>query len=267
MSSLENIYSKSKLSVRRSQMDVTSAENTYKQYVEFVFQNTNSSTYKVLDIGCGNGWSTFLLSKKFNEVIGLDVHASAFEPETNDKLKYIQGSTTNIPFVENTFDAVCTNECLEHVEDIKKALQEIDRVLKPDGIVIIVGPNLFSLAQSWRGLTNYVWKNRPVTTIFFRNKNMPFHPHGNTIPEIILYLFRNLYYIFILFFNKAPLFLKRTPDLNPPFHADNDACYFLNPYDLNHFFGSLGYKIKSQISFKSILRSGTLFTARKKSIR
>jgi SAM-dependent methyltransferase len=265
---LAQIYEHSEEHVRRSGFSEEQARSAYSSYVDYVDYFCNLKNKSVLDVGCGNGWSSFLLSLKQANVTGVDLHPRSFEPPISSLLRYQQGSATQLPYSDRSFDIVTTHECLEHIDSPIMAMNEFDRVLKSGGYVCIVGPNLLSLLQSIRGLTNYVWKVRPWSGIFWRQPDMPRHPHGNTLPEIIARLVVHSFWIVKLLILRKPLFQMRTPDLNPPFHADNDACYYLNPLDLKYYFKSKGYEIintsgKNRPAWLALLPSGTWFCARK----
>ena len=49
-----------------------------------------------------------------------------------------------LPFQNETFDVVCSNELIEHVPDVETALAEMIRVTRKGGRIIICGPNLCS---------------------------------------------------------------------------------------------------------------------------
>lgn len=267
-SPLSKVYSESQEHVRRAGLDIEKAHMAYGAYVDYVDHFLPLTKKEMVDVGCGNGWSSYLLSRKGARVIGVDLHATAFEPTKNSQLNYQQGSATALPFANASVDVVGTHECLEHVDLPQKALAEFDRILKPGGMVFVVGPNLLSVLQSFRGLLIYVWKSRPIKNIFFRSPGMPSHPHGNTLPEIFVKLWVHLYWIAKLLVLRSPLFQMREPDLKPPFHADNDACYYLNPLDLKFYFESRGYEIvnfsgKNRPSSTALIASGTWFCARK----
>jgi SAM-dependent methyltransferase len=269
-SSLAKVYEFSADHVRRSGFDEQKAQQAYSGYVNYVDHFCQLANKKTLDVGCGNGWSSFLLSQKGAIVTGVDLHASSFEPpQQSQKLTYVQGSAVSLPFANAAFDVVTTHECLEHVEDPLQALNEFDRVLKPGGYVCIVGPNLLSLLQSVRGLTSYVWQVRPFSGLLFRQPGMLSHPHGNTIPEILVRLLIHSWWIAKLYLLRKPLIKTRKPDLVPPFHADNDACFYLNPLDLKYYFASKGYEIinfsgHNRPEWAAMIPSGTWFCARKK---
>ncbi len=99
----------------------------------------------VLDIGCGSGHGSFVLADKFSAVKGVDVSAEALDYArqnwNNAKIEYKQGSGTEIPFPDSSFDVVVAYEVFEHICDWKRFLSEIKRVLKPGGLVYISTPN------------------------------------------------------------------------------------------------------------------------------
>ena len=102
---------------------------------------------KVLDAACGEGYGSSLLAEEAEEVTGLDIDKEAVENANhkygNKKLSYLKGSIEELPFEDHTFDVVVSFETIEHVgEEIqKKFLEEICRVLKPEGTLIMSTPN------------------------------------------------------------------------------------------------------------------------------
>jgi len=73
---------------------------------------------------------------KFRKQKNLDYTTADIESPLADVLMDVQ----NIPFEDNTFDIVFCNHVLEHVEDDKKAMQELYRILKPGGLGIFQVP-------------------------------------------------------------------------------------------------------------------------------
>ena len=233
LSELQDLYRNSSQKVRKITLKAEDAEKHYGRYVNFVLRYAQSGSF--LDIGCGSGWSSYLFSQKNMDVRGMDLHESGYEAPESETLKFEKGDAQNLKFSDEMFDNVSTNECLEHVPDPELALREMIRVLKPGGHLFIVGPNLLSLGMSIKALFRYVWMQRPITRVLFRDKDLPYHPLGNTLPEIITYLFKNIFRILGKLMSSKPSFIMRVPDLRPPFHADSDSCYLLNPIDLEKF--------------------------------
>lgn len=100
---------------------------------------------KVLDIACGEGYGSNLLSKIAGHVTGVDIDAdvinNAKEKYLSKNLQFLTGSVDNIPAADDQFDIVVSFETLEHTGDHEKMASEIKRVLKPEGLLIISTPD------------------------------------------------------------------------------------------------------------------------------
>lgn len=102
---------------------------------------------KILDLGCGNGYFSYLLSKlpiRLN-ITGIDNHVNAIEDAKmfvgERNAKFIIGNAERLPFAKNSFDKIVMSEIIEHVRDDVKVLKEASRVLKPGGILLLTTPN------------------------------------------------------------------------------------------------------------------------------
>jgi SAM-dependent methyltransferase len=160
------------------------------------------------------------------------IFPQAFEPPASERLRLLKASATSLPFKDQSFDIVAAYQVLEHISEPKQALAEMLRVLKPGGMLCVVGPNLLSVSNSVQAIAKYAWQNRPVQRIFFRDAGMAKHPFGNTLPEAIVTLPINVLHLLRKTLASKASFIMRQPDRIPPFHADNDACYLCNPIDL-----------------------------------
>jgi len=101
----------------------------------------------VLDVGVGSGSNLRMLAEmKFPQVIGLDPNPDVVQI-CQDKgfMSVQQGSVSDIPFSSESFDFVLATDVIEHVEDDLAALEEIYRVLRPGGYVLITVPAFQSL--------------------------------------------------------------------------------------------------------------------------
>jgi SAM-dependent methyltransferase len=96
---------------------------------------------KILEVGCGRGVTLDRLKKEFNlDTFGVDIAEEAIVDAKKECLfKHDLGvaSATKLPFEDNFFDLLVTFDVLEHVEDQKKAISEMDRVLRPGGKILI----------------------------------------------------------------------------------------------------------------------------------
>jgi SAM-dependent methyltransferase len=238
-----------------------------RDFVDFVHGAVQSGG-RLLDVGCGTGWSSRLLSEKGFEVCGLDVTIDSLEVASGSRLEFRVGDAMRLPFESASFDVVCAYQTLEHIPNPARALAELDRVLRPGGTVCIVGPNLISLGQNLRALFRHAWRNRPLHTIVIRRPGMPKHPSGNTVPEAAACLVGNVARLIAKMAFSDAAFSMRTPDTRPPFHSDNDACYLCNPLDLAKYFRKRGYLLVHTVkpgrpAWTGLIAGGTWFAANK----
>ena len=103
---------------------------------------------KILDVGCYNGTIGEKILKNGNEVWGLDASKEGVELAKKKGIKAFVGNLENkFPFKDESFDVVFAGEIIEHILDTESFLDEIKRVLKKDGELIITTPNVASLAR------------------------------------------------------------------------------------------------------------------------
>ncbi|MEZ3517103.1 MAG: methyltransferase domain-containing protein, partial [Lachnospiraceae bacterium] len=102
----------------------------------------------VLDAACGEGYGSDILAKYAKKVIGIDldndtITRAKVKYKDRDNLIFIQGNIEKLEIEDCSIDIVISFETIEHVsEDIQKNfLNEIDRVLKNDGIMVMSTPN------------------------------------------------------------------------------------------------------------------------------
>ena len=95
----------------------------------------------VLDVGCGTGNNTILLSSSIDaRVSGLDISFGMLQKayEKRSKVPLVQAPADNIPIASDSFDFVYMTEVLHHLPDIPMTFQEIHRILKTSGLLCIV---------------------------------------------------------------------------------------------------------------------------------
>lgn len=99
----------------------------------------------ILDCACGRGYGSFYLASGSRKVDGVDI-----SPETvahcrsrykRENLDFEVMDASSLRFADRTFDAVVSQDTIEHVEDDAKFLSEIGRVLKDDGVFIVFTPH------------------------------------------------------------------------------------------------------------------------------
>ncbi len=98
----------------------------------------------VLDIACGTGYGIGLLGSKAEFVVGIDIDPIAAKEAKNECLAnaaVLLGSGLGLPFNDETFDVITSFETLEHLHERKIFLQELRRVLRPNGTLMLSTPN------------------------------------------------------------------------------------------------------------------------------
>lgn len=106
----------------------------------------NKEPGRVLDVGCGRGVLLQEFRRRGWEVQGTELseQAASYARQTLNIPVEI-GSLETLQFPANHFDAVTLWHVLEHVANPRALLAEINRILKPDGVLLVAVPNFDSL--------------------------------------------------------------------------------------------------------------------------
>mgnify|MGYP002785401128 CR=1 FL=1 len=101
--------------------------------------------HRILEVGYGSGIFMPELARHCDELYGIDIHPH--QQSVTDILarfgvtaRLVSGTVEAVPFSENFFDCIVALSSLEFVENFQAACQEIKRVLKSDGCLVIVTP-------------------------------------------------------------------------------------------------------------------------------
>jgi len=97
---------------------------------------------KILDVGCGTGFNLeYLRANQYSDVVGLDFSTEALGFGRQRQLpQLICADGLNPPLRHESFDVIMALDLIEHLEDDVSALQELTRLLKPSGSLIIFTP-------------------------------------------------------------------------------------------------------------------------------
>lgn len=113
--------------------------------VSKVAQFTGRNSGRVLDVGCGTGDRLDVFGNKGFETYGIETSDSADYAREHLRLKVSKGDLFSARFPDRFFDLVTLYNVLEHTHHPSKVCNEIHRILKDDGFVIIQVPNKDSL--------------------------------------------------------------------------------------------------------------------------
>jgi O-antigen biosynthesis protein len=117
-----------------------------EHFVRYKFASSFIEDKRVLDLGCGTGYGSDFLIKKYKPkgINAIDISAQAIEYANknfiDNNLSFLIASAEKIPFENESFDIVICYELIEHVNNYLIVFDEIRRVLKEDGILIISTP-------------------------------------------------------------------------------------------------------------------------------
>lgn len=102
----------------------------------------------ILDAGCGTGKNIKELSQ-FGNVWGIDIAKQALDYcHQRGIINVKKDNIEKTHFLKNTFDIVTTFDVLEHIND-EKALGEINRILRPNGLLVVTVPAFSMLWSTW----------------------------------------------------------------------------------------------------------------------
>jgi len=171
---------------------------------EFGYQFTPKST--IMDFGCGSGRTVSELRSLGYQAFGCDV---AFKTDKDvdtaslsesSFIRPISFQPYSLPFEDNTFDFILSNQVFEHVKNYSEAISEIRRVLKPNGICLHVFPSRYkpieahvsvpfsSMIQTYAWL--YIWAK-----LGLRNKSQHSLSAQETASKNFNYLRQNTNYL------------------------------------------------------------------------
>ena len=165
---------------------ITNIKISYEHWHRYLYASNFVQNKTVLDIACGEGYGSNLLSKNAKEVVGVDI---SFQVIENAKKKYktknlsfVHGSASKIPIKDDSkFDVIVSFETIEHIseDDQISFLSEVKRLLRPGGIFIVSTPNKLIYSD----IPNY--KNEYHVKEFYYNE----------FEEFLKRYFKNTYFL------------------------------------------------------------------------
>ena len=134
-----------------------------KKVVEIVGKNNPK---QILDIATGTGDLALMMAElNPDKIIGLDISGGMLavgkekiaNVNLSEKIEMIVGDSEAMPFDDNTFDAITVSFGVRNFANLDKGIQEIARVLKPSGVLVILetsNPTKFPFKQGYKLYTN-----------------------------------------------------------------------------------------------------------------
>jgi demethylmenaquinone methyltransferase/2-methoxy-6-polyprenyl-1,4-benzoquinol methylase len=134
-----------------------------KKVVEIVGKNNPK---QILDIATGTGDLALMMAElNPDKIIGLDISEGMLavgkekiaNVNLSEKIEMVVGDSEEMPFDDNTFDAITVSFGVRNFANLDKGIQEIARVLKPSGVLVILetsNPTKFPFKQGYKLYTN-----------------------------------------------------------------------------------------------------------------
>ncbi|MGP4062944.1 class I SAM-dependent methyltransferase [Halobacillus sp. H74] len=123
--------------------------------LEAYIQNDPKSSYNFLDLACGTG---IYLNRQYNSFKELNINwhgldaSQAMLNKAKDKVEKVtfeKGFAESMPYEDEYFDVITNNYALHHFVGKEKALDEIHRVLKKDGVYKLHNINIYGMKNWW----------------------------------------------------------------------------------------------------------------------
>ena len=119
---------------------------------------------RILDVGCGFGATVLILADRFpdSDIVGIDLsepllrlaEQAAKPMDLGERVRFEKADAQDIPYDDDSFDAVINLQMVHIVDDPVSMLNEIERVLVPDGYLFIA-----DIKRSWVGLVDKVFRS------------------------------------------------------------------------------------------------------------
>ncbi|MCO7225697.1 malonyl-ACP O-methyltransferase BioC [Pleionea sp. CnH1-48] len=129
----------------------------------------NIKPQRIADLGCGTGVFTRKLKKQYSkaQVTGVDIAEGMIEQAKKknglfSRCEYICADLDELPFADNSIDLLFSNLAIQWVPDLSATFRELNRVLKPQGLVLFstLGPDtLKELRHAWQQVDSYTHVN------------------------------------------------------------------------------------------------------------
>jgi ubiquinone/menaquinone biosynthesis C-methylase UbiE len=123
---------------------------SYREDIKLILKNLPTAG-NILEAGCGIGSVCNYLSQITNaKIIGVDISTEALKNlklNNSSNIEFIKGDIRNLPFKNNSFSLITSLGVIEHLDNPRGAIIEMERVLKEDGILFISTPNSYCISD------------------------------------------------------------------------------------------------------------------------
>lgn len=158
---------------------------------------------QILDIATGTGDLALMMANlNPDRIVGLDISSGMLEvgkqkiakANLSEKIEMIVGDSENMPFEDNTFDAITVSFGVRNFANLNKGLKEIARVLSPKGVLVILetsNPTKFPFKQGYYLYTNLILPiigkifSKDKVAYSYLSESMNYFPFGESFNNIL----------------------------------------------------------------------------------
>ncbi len=130
----------------------------------------------VLEVGCGEGYGIAILAPKAEEYVAIDKFQTSLDQYEHQfpHLSFTQTSVPPLKYPDNHFDYIVSFQVIEHIEEDVRLIEEMSRVLKPGGVMVMTTPNIkMSLTRNpWHIREYTVQELTNILRKYFSDVNM-----------------------------------------------------------------------------------------------
>ena len=210
------------------QMLALRPEEDFENFLRLVISHVPIGAH-VLELGSGTAQAAAILRRTGFNIVASDVSPLFLTGPILKSLPAVSADIGSLPFLDETFDAVVSNEVIEHVTNIGQALFEMARVTRKNGLVIIRAPQLSSP----------IWPILDLQSLL-RGRGRP--PHYSDLNSAGGFFLANCKRCIRIGLSSNPVFHWREPDLSG-LGGDADATYWASSVELARFLKAHSFHI------------------------
>jgi len=192
----------------------------------------------VLEFGAGTWRSPLMLHRAGFEVVGCDLFSeedlAEFRRHVGDAAQLLSYDGHRVPLPDASVDVVTSRNVFEHILHVDSMLSELDRVLAPGGIFVLVGPN-------WSGPHN------AIRALVQLSRGADRYWHYESPWQACVGLLRSVAWDLKVRTDQKPRFLLIEPRMRDgKIHfqdSDDDAVHLCHPVSFRKWFTARGYEV------------------------
>lgn len=217
------------------------SQEHYRNFLNLVTKHVPAGS-SMLEIGAGTGQVSRQLALGGYRVTAADISPlflrvpRALTRSDSTPPAYLAADVARLPLRDDVFDAVIAGELLEHLSEVSLALDEMCRVIRPQGMLVLRSP----------ALASPIWPLIDLPRLLSGRGGRP--PHYETPAQAAKFFFANCLRTARAAMRREPEFELRSPELDPSVEGgDRDAAYWSSAVEVARYLRKRGFEIRQQV--------------------